>query len=495
MTDGPGAEWMPFKPWPAQLDVAQRLQDNRLVVVLKARQLGLTWLCLAFGLWHLTLHPVATVLLFSRRDDEACDLLFRLRQMYSRLPPWLRAEGIATDNDHEFALSTGSRCLAFPTTAGDSYTGTLAIVDEADLIPDLDALMRGVKPTIDGGGRMVLVSRADKRTPESQFKKLYRSAAAGDTEWHGIFLPWSSRPDRTAEWYEKQRRDVEARTGSADDLHEQYPNSDGEALAPKSQDKRLPGPWLSRCYEPRPPVPAGRGMPAIPALAVYQPPAAGARYCLGADPAEGCPTSDFSALEVVSLEGGEQCACLAARLEPSVFAAVVATVARWYNFAPILSERNNHGHSVLLWLRENAADLRRLAADDARPGWLTTTRSKALLYDTAAEALRDGDCRLHSLETFTELSSVEGATLRAPTGQHDDRATAFALALLARARLARLEPAGRVATGPVVLTAPRGDVYGGADVVIPQRPVGATGFGREADWPWLTNGRADLYGK
>jgi hypothetical protein len=46
-------------------------------IALKARQLGLTWLALAFALWHLILHSVATILLFSKRDEEATDLLFR----------------------------------------------------------------------------------------------------------------------------------------------------------------------------------------------------------------------------------------------------------------------------------------------------------------------------------------------------------------------------------------------------------------------------------
>jgi hypothetical protein len=125
--------------------VAQLLQEHRLVVVLKARQLGLTWLVLAFALWLLLFYPIATVLLFSRRDDEAADLLaVRLRGMHDRLPAWLQAGGFTTANDHEWALVSGSRALAFPTTAGDSYTATLAVVDEADLCPDLDRLMRAV---------------------------------------------------------------------------------------------------------------------------------------------------------------------------------------------------------------------------------------------------------------------------------------------------------------------------------------------------------------
>ena len=90
-------------------------------------------------------------------------------------------------------------------------------------------------------------------------------------------------------------------------------------------------------------------------------------------------------------------------------------------------ERNNHGHAVLLWLRDHSS-LQRLVGHDRTEGWLTNSKGKALLYDTAADYLRDRDVILHSLETFCQLASIDGSTLRAPEGEQDDRADAFALA-------------------------------------------------------------------
>ena len=494
LAEGTAADWVPFTLWPAQQDVAQRFQDNRLIVCLKARQLGLTWLALAFGLWHLILHPTATVLLFSRRDDESTDLLQRMKWMYDRLPPWLKTSAVLCDNAREWQLGNGSRALAFPTTAGDSYTGTLAIVDEADLIPDLDSLLRAVKPTTDAKGRLVLISRADKKEPESPFKRIYRAAAAGETDWHPVFLPWNARPDRDAAWYDRQRRDIEARTGSLDDLAEQYPSSDAEALAPRTLDKRLPPAWLSQCYEPRLPVLLSRGAPAINGLTVYALPVAGRRYAVGADPAEGNPTSDPSAVEVMDVDTGEEVAALAGRFEPSVFAAHVATVARWFNRAPTLVERNNHGHAVLLWLRDNAPDLRLLCGDDLRTGWQTTSKSKALAYDRTGEVLRDAETVIHSLETFHQLGSIEGGTLRAPEGQHDDIAVAYVLALNGRARLLRIDAASTSqGSGPTVLIGGREDPYG-PDFHTNPPPTGALGHGAERLPPWITGGRTDPYG-
>ena len=102
-------------------------------------------------------------------------------------------------------------------------------------MPDFGALMASVKPTIDGGGRMILVSRADKGRPNSPFKRIYR-ARTGRTEWKAVFLPWSARPDRDAACNEALRPDILHRTGSLDELHEQYLATDAEALLPRTLD-------------------------------------------------------------------------------------------------------------------------------------------------------------------------------------------------------------------------------------------------------------------
>jgi hypothetical protein len=461
--------WVPFRLWPAQADVLDRIERSRLVVLLKARQLGLTYLVLALALWAMLFRPAATVMLFSRRDDEATDLLAtRLRGMYTRLPPWLRARSVTVDNDHELELSNGSRALAFPTTAGDSYSASLVIVDEADLVPDLDRLLRAVKPTIDAGGRLILVGRTDKSRPQSPFKRIFQAATEGNTEWTPIFLPWHARPDRTPEWYEAQRADVLARTGALDALHENYPATAAEALAPRSLDKRIPAEWLTQCYRPMAPL-VGDGLPALPGLVVYARPIPGRRYSVGGDTAEGNPTSDDSAAVVLDRETGEEAASLTGKLQPAVFAHHLDRLGRWYNCAPLMIERNNHGHAVLLWLREHSR-LVRLCGHDGNEGWLSSTKGKALLYDHAAEALRGRRAILHSAALFEQLASIEGSSLRAPEGEMDDRADAYALAVAAgRVRRRLGQPTG----------APRREAfYGAPGIKAPPGPGGG---------PWLTD--------
>ncbi len=90
--DATSRDWIPFKLWPAQVDTLTAMQNERLLCILKARQLGLSWLTLAYVLWEMLYRPAATALLFSKRDDEAIELLdARLKGMYIRLPAWMQA--------------------------------------------------------------------------------------------------------------------------------------------------------------------------------------------------------------------------------------------------------------------------------------------------------------------------------------------------------------------------------------------------------------------
>jgi hypothetical protein len=469
--DATEKKWIPFDLWVEQQDVAVTLTIERLIVILKARQLGMTWLVLAYALWLMVFHPAATVLLFSLRDTEAVYLLSndRLRGMYKRLPAWLMMRkwvtdaktgqesyewiprNVEADGGHLWQLANGSIARAFPTSAGDSYTATLAIVDEADLVPDLSALLLRVKPTIDGGGQLVLLSKVNKALPMSEFKTIYRAAKKGINGWKDIFLAWWVRPSRTPEWYARQKADAESRIGGTDDLYENYPATDTEALAPKQLDKRLPYAFLSKVYHDEQPMPVDtlKAAPVIPGIRIYIPPRKGKKYLVGADPAEGNPNSDDSSMQLVDEKTGAQCAVLSGKFDVDVFSVYIEQLSDYYNHAPALVERNNHGHAVLANLRNSRKKkkVRLVLGDDGKPGWQSNKRTKVMLYDDLAQTITSEDCMVFDAKTFEQLSSIEGSTLLAPEGLNDDEADAFALAQKARA-LKAPEPTMPVVAAP-----------------------------------------------
>ena len=419
-----GGDWARFAPWPSQLPVLELLQGERFVVALKARQLGMTWMALFELMWACTTRPGTACGIFSLREEEAAAALRRLRLMWDRMHPLTRPR-ILRDNKTFLEFANGSSIRAFSTSSGDSYTFGLVLIDEADLIPDLDRVLRGAKPTIDAGGRLRLISRSDKSRPDSLFKAIYRAARDGQSEFKSIFLPWTAHPDRTQAWYDQQVAQALAQAGNRDFVLEQYPTTAEEALAPGESDKRIPVEWITRVLFAVPPM---RGHSLESVAEVYEGPQNGARYVIGADPAEGNPTSDESAAVVLSCDG-RHVATVRGRRQPAVFAAVLAQLSEHFNRANVLVERNNHGHAVLLALRENHPRVYCLTARDGKPGWLSSTLGKTALYDDLAEALRNAEVKIASPAVADQLQLIRGDTLRAPEGMHDDLADAYALAV------------------------------------------------------------------
>ena len=418
-------QWIRFRLWPAQFGVLRDLKAHSQVIILKARRLGLTWLTIGYGLWDMLFRPGGGVLFFSRRDEEAVDLLERLRQMHLRLPPFLQAS-VGTDNDHELHFTRlGSRALCFPTTkhSGRSYEGSLAIVDEADYIRWFRQMMNAVKPTVEAGGQLFSISTADKEAPSSEFKRLWHGAVKGENNYHPIFLPWSARPDRDEDWYEAMKADYEE-----DDLFQEYPATPEEALAPRSSDKRFSTKWLTACSD----VQGGEeGEIGIPGLVVFDEPEEGETYLVVADPAEGNPGSNPSAASVFDSQW-RQVAVVHGRFEPDVFGGYLVQLARWYNDAVICVERNNHGHAVQLAIRNlGAGGLLYRNPFDKKRGWLSSPKYKVQAVDVTAQALREGDVMLRDQATINELAIFEAASLKAPSGMTDDLAMTVIIGIAA----------------------------------------------------------------
>ena len=85
---------------------------------------------------------------------------------------------------------------------------------------------------------------------------------------------------------------------------------------------------------------------------------------------------------------------------------------------------------MLAWWQGNGKS-KLLRGHDNKPGWLSNHPGKVRLYDACAEAFQNGSTVLRSFESWVQLSSIEGNTLKAPEGLHDDRAVAYALAVAA----------------------------------------------------------------
>lgn len=441
--DEGGAPWDRLRLWPAQVEVVRALFEGRRVVVLKARQLGLTWLCAALLAHVLVFAPGSTALIVSLREAEAVKALDRARGIYKRLPRWMRARKIlkGEDGGTSLELSTGSQLIALPSNRGDSYTARAVLVDEASLIPNLASLLASVEPAVGDQGRLWLVSRANKDEPEGAFARLAHGACVERKgRWRGIFLPWDARPGRDAAWYADQVEASLKLDGTLDTVQEQFPATPAEALAPRLAQVRIPWVWLEALACVRPLLaPQGPLAAQLLDLRLYEQPSPSLSYVIGADPAEGLPTSDDSALTVLEALTGRLVAAANAKLDTKQFPRLLFAVSKYFGHAPILVERNNHGHAVLDALAALGAPL--VNGPDGRPGLAISAPVKTRSWDEVAAELSSAASSpdpqsllyLPDPQTRAQLGSVKRRTLKAPDGQHDDLADAYRTAQWARA--------------------------------------------------------------
>lgn len=444
---------MPFHLWPAQLPVLWGLQrgglggrqnPDRLTIILKARQLGISWICCLYALWLCLFQAGKVVLLFSRGKDEAKELLRRIKELYRRLPDWMRESlpTVTDDNDVEFAWTNGSRVqsLAASPHSGSGYTASLVILDEASKLLFGDTLYAALKPTIDGGGQLIVLSTANGIG--NLFHRLWLKAQEGLSGFRAIFLPWWSRPERDADWYAAQLREY-------DDpalVRQEYPASATEAFLVSGRTRFQPD-WIARQAVHVQPGFARKQWPAalhhIDGLTVYTLPRPGRRTVIGADVAEGLEHGDYSNAVVLDAETWEELASLHGHWEPDEYAGHLDTLARAYD-AELAVERNNHGHAVLVTLKALRTPKVVSGHDDKR-GWLTNAQTKPQSIDLLAEALRDDLVTVRSQATLNELQIyrvLKNGSTGAPEGYHDDRVMAWAIALQIARRPQKTNSAG-----------------------------------------------------
>jgi len=217
-----GEKATPFTLWPKQVEALESLIANRLNIVLKSRQLGLTWLALAIAVWNLIYLPGYTVVALSKTESpDAKELIRRMEFILSNLPKWM-----ITPNLKEFSAYKGLKwestvltitilhkpypsvltSLSAGPDSGRSFTANLVILDEWAYQQWAREIFSAAYPTINRptGGKVIGLSSAKRMT---MFQEVWTKATQGVNTFSRIFLPWSTDPRRTQEWYEQTKKD------------------------------------------------------------------------------------------------------------------------------------------------------------------------------------------------------------------------------------------------------------------------------------------------
>ena len=219
--DSKGGIPVPFLLWPTQKVALRDIETNDRVIVLKARQLGLSWLTLAYILWLTTCNEGQTALILNRGLRESVELLERIKFMIKRLPPELRPQ-VVKESHEQIQLANGGRIYSL--TAGE-YTGSgitaqFVMIDEWAKIKGVAKILVSLLPTLSAGGKLVGISTAVGY--HNTFAKEWRRACDGKSRFFPVYLPWHADPDRDDAWYQDKRDEL----ATERDLLQEYPGDD-----------------------------------------------------------------------------------------------------------------------------------------------------------------------------------------------------------------------------------------------------------------------------
>ena len=436
---------VPFAMWDWQLGLLELWTEQRAVCVLKARQLGVSWLVAVYVLWRALFNHGQRILLVSIGQREADKLLEKVSFIVENLPDWLRPpESSITSNVTKLRFELlDSEIESLPASGGvgRSRSASLVVLDEHAWQARDAEIWTAIKPTVEHG-QVISISTANGLGP--LHTRIYKAAKQGRSKFTPVFIPWSADPRRNEAWYETERAEYEM-AEQVNEFVQEYPANDEEAFI-VTGNPVFTAQLLSS-------LPVEHVNPKEPGLWVYREPEAGARYVIGADTSEGVSGGDWSSacvLKVERLPGddgelplykAEQVAQLRGRWEPELYAKKLDALARYYAVefkrgqarqVQVGVERNNHGHAVLVVLRQlnPQEEPYSIAAWGGKLGWMTNVQTRPIMYDTWAGAVRGGQVIIHDPGTVSQMSTFAQTKQggEAQSGYHDDDCTSQAIA-------------------------------------------------------------------
>jgi hypothetical protein len=201
---------VPFDPYPYQADfLAAHTAPRR--VVLKARQLGFSQVIALEALYYGIHESESTILLVSRSQDLATNLL---RYCYLTYNGLREAPALRKANESEMGFANGSRIKSIPAnrSTGRGFAASRVYLDEFAYADYADDIYQSVSPAVSQGGTLTIGS-----TPNGNTNLFYELWENGH-EFARFLVPWhacpayytdaeraAATPHDQAAWYLRER--------------------------------------------------------------------------------------------------------------------------------------------------------------------------------------------------------------------------------------------------------------------------------------------------
>lgn len=418
---------------------------NKQNIVLKARQMGMTtWVAGRFFL-RTIMHP-GTLTVQVAHTQAAVEAIFRtVQRMWEHLPPeWRKGplrrsranvgQMVFPEIDSEFRVWS-----AADINAGRGLSMQNLHCSEVSRWPgDAAATLAGLRAALAPDGELVLES-----TPNGASGAFYEEWRAAELTQH--FLPWWLEPAYVARTAAKgplteieielmkqhnltlqqigYRRKLERDYGK---LRSQEFAEDAETCFRATGDCFFEIQAIDhRMLETPEPYEQLRNG----SLLRWSFPQPARDYLVAVDTAGGGSSGDFCAVQVIDMGTGIQAMELQQRLRPSELAVVIVELAKEYNDALLVVERNNTGYGVLAHLKDSV-DNRRIYKQNGEQGWYTCAESKEKALNRLNVLLTREPNRFMSRRFLGECRTfvnLENNKVGAAGGAHDDLVMAMAI--------------------------------------------------------------------
>ena len=207
----------PFVMWGEQKRALRSITEHKLNVILKARQLGFSWLVLHYAAWMMLTMEGRTVIGLSQKEDDAKELVRRLGVIFKNMPELIQEDKFKpagwdgpvytqTSLKIEITFKGGLKSvfngMASAPGSGRSFTANLIILDEWAFQPFAEEIWTAGFPTINraAGGQVIGLSTIERG---SFFEEVFTNP---DNGFNKIFIPWYADPRRDDAWYENTKK-------------------------------------------------------------------------------------------------------------------------------------------------------------------------------------------------------------------------------------------------------------------------------------------------
>ena len=198
---GEGRMLIPLRD--AQLSALEHFNAHRYSLTLKARQIGWSTIVAAHSWWLAWFGSDREILLISRGEREAGELLAKIKYGIDHLPEWVRKRGpsVTSMTKSRIDFDNGSSIISLPSASNPArgFSGYLVIVDEWAFLQNPEEAWAAIEPVADVGGRIIGLSTANGYG--NFFHDLWVGAETGTNQFVTMFHSWRAG-GRDDAWYQ-----------------------------------------------------------------------------------------------------------------------------------------------------------------------------------------------------------------------------------------------------------------------------------------------------